>query len=784
MFQWQGMFQHVPQYVNQNRTSLVLIRCVECLGLFCRCSFSVFSATALIVQAQVLLAKEAKIKFRDTAQEYTDKRMATQRPVLFFVTKEISWVHTKQIKSWGQGMADGCHTKNRSSHKFCQALVQVGDLLLGRKSAPAGFTKPASPAVCSMTPITSPAPKERRSDPSSPEQAAPSGSASASKPKPKAPSAAEQFAEQQERSRNAILGGISRDERHRRRTEGRTSDSAVQSQPSLSEVPQTTVSPSKPATQSAKQCTESRRNATRPAHSTAEEQAPSACQPAATAPAAPFSADPSTAHTEQRRFSSDGVLLKRHTRSQGTAELGASDLQNLEPRKAPRRALSCAAPAATSCMGSRGTGDGATGRAPATDTPRSVGTHPPAGPFAEGKPSANGALPAAMCKFSHETNSPQDVQHVQQISVKEGSPVRSRVQGVEAAEDCIPSNDREPPTSENPLDQALARANCTSAASHMPNTGIETAVPSLASKIAPDVTQATHELAIDEGDTSARAGTTTAPLSRSGASAGQDAANADCIMEDASEPTADPPAALHSIAQQPDPPDEDTAVDDLRSTHVANNSPETAAVIASAMPQDSCQKSQPAPVQTRCTTNGHIEPEATSRMDTAPSAEVEVEEQACASRDRADDAAGFAPTHGESDVEAKLELQHDEAVLNPVIKSVEPQQRNGTAEHVLEQAPSSAIDSAVEQRDEAEGDSKSNGRRPRRAAANRKSALEMVRGETARGTPRSETPRASRTGEAAARTQTARYVLLLRLQVQFMYMIVLCIMMICMSIYT
>lgn len=708
-----------------------------------------------LVQAQVLLAKEAKIKFRDTAQEYTEKRMATQRPVLFFVTKEISWVHTKQIKSWGQGMADGCHTKNRSSQKFRQALVQVGDLLLGRKSAPAGFTKPAQPAVCSMTPIASPTPKERRSNPSSPDQAAPSLSASVSKPKPKAPSAAEQFAEQQERSRNAILGGISRDERHRRRTEGRTSDSAVQSQPSQSEAPRTPASASKQALLSPKQCMLNSIATEKPVNSNAEEQAPSSCQPAATAPAAPVSADPSTAHTEPRRFSSDGVLLKRHTRSQGTAELGASDLQNLEPRKAPRRALSCAAPAATSCMGSRGTGDGATGRPPATDTPRSVGTHPPAGPFAEGQPSANSAPPIVQ-KVSNEASSQQPVQQAQEAAKNMTSPVPSGMEGCEPAEDCIRPNDREPSASEKLPEQAVAMANCTSAASHMPNALHDAAVVS-ASKPSQDIAPTPE--AVDEGDTNARTEPTTAPAIQSAASADQNAPATDCVMEDATqEPPVEPPVLQEAVVQQALKP-EHAVADDLNSARIEPQVEEPVPMAASPVEKESSLKSPSAQPEDRCATNGHILPQATSGTETVPSADMDADgaDQACSSPEREEDAACGAQMQ-DNHVEPKVQVEPAEIVAHPVIKSVEPQQRNGTTEHVLQQAPSSVIDSAVEQRDDVGGDNRSTGKRPaRRAAANRKSALELVRGETARGTQR-ETQRGSRTGEAAARSQAARYV--------------------------
>lgn len=81
---------------------------------------------------------------------------------------------------------------------------------------------------------------------------------------------------------------------------------------------------------------------------------------------------------------------KRHTRSQGVAELGMSDLRNLEPRKVPRRGGASVPPVATSGMGSRGTGDGATGRPPA-ETPQSVGT----APFADARPrSISASLPA------------------------------------------------------------------------------------------------------------------------------------------------------------------------------------------------------------------------------------------------------------------------------------------------------------------------------------------------------------------------------------------------------
>ena len=206
------------------------------------------------------------------------------------------------------------------------------------------------------------------------------------------------------------------------------------------------------------------------------------------------------------------------------------------------------------------------------------------------------------------------------------------------------------------------------------------------------------------------------------------------------------------FAGQQEPADENiAAADDL---HCARgvNSQEVAPVTAAPAVQGSCEKPPPQ-AQAPCTANGHIHPEPASVLEAAPSADVE--EQACASPEQAD-AAGVVQRQEDGHVEAKEEVLHDEVILNPVIKSVEPQQRNGTAEHVLQQAPSSTVDSTAEQREEVEGDSKSTAKRPpRRAAANRKSALELVRGETARGT-RSEVTRASRTGEAAARTQAAR----------------------------
>jgi hypothetical protein len=266
-----------------------------------------------------------------------------------------------------------------------------------------------------------------------------------------------------------------------------------------------------------------------------------------------------------------------------------------------------------------------------------------------------------------------------------------------------------------------------------------------------------------------RAGNTTAPVfSGSGASAGQQVANADCIMEDASHlpatdptagPPADTPAVLHTIAAQPDALDQNAAADDLQSTRGGIQSTEANPVLAS---PGSGRKSPP--VEARCATNSHVQPESASRIRRAPSAEEGEQERVCAAPEQTDDAVGFEAPQDDSHVEAKVELEHDDTVLNPIIKSVEPQHRNGTAEHVLQQAPSSTIDSAAEQPDEVEGDSKPTGRRPRRAAANRKSALELVRGDSARGGARSETPRTSRTGEAAARTQTARYAPSIRLK--------------------
>lgn len=67
-----------------------------------------------------------------------------------------------------------------------------------------------------------------------------------------------------------------------------------------------------------------------------------------------------------------------------------SDLRNLEPRKILRRGGASVPHVTTSGMGSRATGDGATGRPPA-ETPQSVGM----APFADGRPrSISASLPA------------------------------------------------------------------------------------------------------------------------------------------------------------------------------------------------------------------------------------------------------------------------------------------------------------------------------------------------------------------------------------------------------
>ena len=283
--------------------------------------------------------------------------MATHRPVHFFVTREISWVLSKQVKSWEQGVADGCHTKNRMNGTFRDSLVQVCDLLYGRK-APSGFSKPTQPANRQRS-----APSPVR--PARQTPASPTGAASApqtlspqqgrSAPRGRTHSSAEHFAEEVERSRNAILGGISRDERHRRREESRATEAATQPSPS------DTLSP--------------------PAYSSGG------------ASGGRGQGTPGSSAVAQERDSGGDNAPKRHTRSQGLAELGMSDLRNLEPRKIPRRGGPCVPNVSTSGMGSRGTGDGATGRPPPVETPKSVGT----APFADARPhSVSASLPGDL----------------------------------------------------------------------------------------------------------------------------------------------------------------------------------------------------------------------------------------------------------------------------------------------------------------------------------------------------------------------------------------------------
>eukprot|EP00892_Ulva_mutabilis_P005082 jgi/Ulvmu1/2946/UM149_0029.1 len=337
--------------------------------------------------AQILLPKDAKIRFRDTAQEYSEKRMATHRPVHFFVTREISWVLSKQVKSWAQGVADGCHTKNRMNGTFRDSLLQVCDLLYGRK-APSGFAKPTQPATRQRS---APSPVRPARQPS----ASPTGAASApqthsppqvrSVPRPRPHSSAEHFAEEVERSRNAILGGMSRDERHRRREESRATEVATQPSPSDTLSP-----PASMATQA---------TATVNTHPPQQNRVVAIFPPACSSGGAEGASGgqgpgtPASSAAAQERDSGGENAPKRHTRSQGVAELGVSDLRNLEPRKIPRRGGPTVPHVTTSGMGSRGTGDGATGRPPPVETPQSVGT----APFADARShSVSASLPAEL----------------------------------------------------------------------------------------------------------------------------------------------------------------------------------------------------------------------------------------------------------------------------------------------------------------------------------------------------------------------------------------------------
>jgi hypothetical protein len=259
-------------------------------------------------------AKEAKHRFRDSGQEYTEKRMQTMMPVIFFETMEISWLPVKSIKEWADAISARPHMKSRTVKRFRAGLVQLCDFMCSSKT-PKNWVCKAPPPV-----VTAPADKRRsagNSDkhPKSPGRLAAQTATPRQRPRstPSADTAQERLQSEQARVKEAILGGVSRDERHRRRLEtmhGQDIGMSLQAESS--------AQPLKESEQP---------------HTAARIVPKSPSAPAESASKASKPADPSDGHVGALSATESESFGRRHTRSKGQAELGATDLDNLAVRK-------------------------------------------------------------------------------------------------------------------------------------------------------------------------------------------------------------------------------------------------------------------------------------------------------------------------------------------------------------------------------------------------------------------------------------------------------------------
>ena len=336
-------------------------RGVACCTRLCPCSCLMFMHC---LQAQVMPVKEAKARFRRERQAFNDAKLSKCSPIIFFQTLEISLLGKEHIKSWQYGIEQGAHLKRRNDSNFRSALLQVTQFLC-HDTAPRAWPCAAPCAVPAVPPRLKQAlqpsgsedegdSEEGQGNGAQSDEAGTGSDADSESPRqqrppkrPRAPALPSQAVSKQttdqERSRTAILGGVSRDERHRRR-QGASADASG----SGSLVPSTA-----PAARSAPPLRRTRA-ATEPGRLSEDSKQAQVSAPAGSATAAPRGARAAAAQQAdsdhaalpddtalQRHDSATGtasggnaaLLGKRHTRSKGKAELDASDVVNLSPAR-------------------------------------------------------------------------------------------------------------------------------------------------------------------------------------------------------------------------------------------------------------------------------------------------------------------------------------------------------------------------------------------------------------------------------------------------------------------
>lgn len=324
------------------------------------------------MQAQVMPVKEAKSRFRDSSFEFSEKRMLTTMPVIFFETMEIAWLPFKQIREWPEGLKHAAHLKQRASKRFRAGLDQVFDFFCSSKAPPKWVCK--APAPLSKAALAAdPAPPV----PATPRRAAP---AEQSPAKPRARSAptagphAERIVSEQERARAAILGGVSRDERHRRRLEA--TGGAPEDSPA--EAPR----PSRP----------------KPAPAAAKGKAVETST-------ATESKDVGTSGGADSGTEADASWRpgKRHTRAKGPAELSQQDVESLEGRKVPPKRACTPGTATVTASASVGHKGAATPAA----APSEHESKPAASAEAPGRESADAAATPASPAEQRSSSGPR-----------------------------------------------------------------------------------------------------------------------------------------------------------------------------------------------------------------------------------------------------------------------------------------------------------------------------------------------------------------------------------------
>jgi hypothetical protein len=291
--------------------------------------------------------KEAKARFKKQGQPFSDKKVQICTSVIFFQTMEISWLQPKQLFDWSAGMNHAAHLKQRTNKKFRAGLVQICEFFCSGH-APRGWACKAPDPVMQLPPDVEEPPtsgseddededgEEEASEPSSSapaDEAAPSRARGRAARKPSGD--ADKLVSEIERSKAAILGGVSRDERHRRRLEGTYSGAAAAASAG--------VGAGAPASTGAQPSKRRGRSAAPPAAAGAQSLTQSESK-----------GDIMAGGSGGIDLVGGPLLGKRHTRSKGAAELDKKDLANLSPaRKAPvKRATSSAA--GVTASGSKG----------------------------------------------------------------------------------------------------------------------------------------------------------------------------------------------------------------------------------------------------------------------------------------------------------------------------------------------------------------------------------------------------------------------------------------------